>query len=162
MIIYSNTNLAFRQDVESNHISDIIEANFIEKIGHRESPAEKTAWRNSMQYMERVLRNSEIAEECGVLIEYTIPNTSKRVDFIVTGQNENQEKNYVLIELKQWESADSTDIPELVHTFVGGGFRDVQHPSYQAENYSRMMGLMNEGIYSNGISGYPCVYLHNY
>ena len=24
MIIYSNTNLAFRQDVESNHISDII------------------------------------------------------------------------------------------------------------------------------------------
>lgn len=162
MIIYSNTNLAFRQDVESNHISDIIEANFIEKIGHRESPAEKTAWRNSMQYMERVLRNSEIAEDCGVLIEYTIPNTSKRVDFIVTGQNENQEKNYVLIELKQWESADSTDIPELVHTFVGGGFRDVQHPSYQAENYSRMMGLMNEGIYSNGISGYPCVYLHNY
>ena len=96
MIIYSNTNLAFRQDVESNHISDIIEANFIEKIGHRESPAEKTAWRNSMQYMERVLRNSEIAEDCGVLIEYTIPNTSKRVDFIVTGQNENQEKNYVI------------------------------------------------------------------
>ena len=162
MIIYSNTNLAFRQDVESNHIADIIEANFIEKIGHRESPAEKTAWRNSMQYMERVLRNSEIAEDCGVLIEYTIPNTSKRVDFIVTGCNEKQEKNYVLVELKQWETAEATDIPELVHTFVGGGFHDVQHPSYQAENYSRMMGLMNEGIYENDIEGYPCVYLHNY
>lgn len=25
MIIYNNTNLAFRQDVESNHIADIIE-----------------------------------------------------------------------------------------------------------------------------------------
>ena len=75
MIIYSNTNLAFRQDVESNHIADIIETNFIEKIGHRESPAEKTAWRNSMQYMERVLRNSKIKDDCGVLIEYTIPNT---------------------------------------------------------------------------------------
>ena len=162
MIIYSNSNLAFRQDVESNHIADIIETNFIEKIGHRESPAEKTAWRNSMQYMERVLRNSEIGEDCGVLIEYTIPNTSKRVDFIVTGQNEKKEKNYVLIELKQWETAETTDIPELVHTFVGGGFHDVHHPSYQAENYSRMMGLMNEGIYSNNIDGHPCVYLHNY
>ena len=159
MIIYSNSNLAFRQDVESNHIADIIETNFIEKIGHRESPAEKTAWRNSMQYMERVLRNSEIGEDCGVLIEYTIPNTSKRVDFIVTGQNEKKEKNYVLIELKQWETAETTDIPELVHTFVGGGFHDVHHPSYQAENYSRMMGLMNEGIYSNNIDGHPCVYL---
>ena len=162
MIIYSNTNLAFRQDVESNHIADIIETNFIEKIGHRESPAEKTAWRNSMQYMERILRNSKIEDDCGVLIEYTIPNTSKRVDFIVTGRNEKQEKNYVLVELKQWEEASATDIPELVHTFVGGGFRDVLHPSYQAESYSRMMGLMNEGIYDNNIIGFPCVYLHNY
>lgn len=162
MIIYSNTNLAFRQDVESNHISDIIENSFIEKIGHKESPAEKTAWRNSLQYMERILRNSEIAEDCGVLIEYTIPNTSKRVDFIVTGRNDKQEKNYVLIELKQWEEAEATDIPELVHTFVGGSFRDVLHPSYQAESYCKMMGLMNEGIYANSIDGHPCVYLHNY
>ncbi len=162
MIIYSNTNLAFRQDVESNRIADIIEASFVKKIGHREAPAEKTAWRNSMQYMERVLRNSEIGEDCGVLIEYTIPNTSKRVDFIVTGCNEKQEKNYVLVELKQWETADTTDIPELVHTFVGGGFRNVPHPSYQAESYSRMMKLMNEEIYTNDIEGHPCVYLHNY
>lgn len=162
MIIYSNTNLAFREDVESNRISDIIEENFIEKIGHRESPAEKTAWRNSMQYMERVLRNSQIAEDCGVLIEYTIPNTSKRVDFIVTGKNEDGDKNFVLVELKQWEKADTTEIPELVHTFVGGGFRDVPHPSYQVDSYNRMMGLMNEGIYENQISGHPCVYLHNY
>ena len=162
MIIYSNSNLAFRQDVESNHIADIIETGFIEKIGHRESPAEKTAWRNSMQYMERILRNSQIADDCGVLIEYTIPNTSCRVDFIVTGRNEKQEKNFVLVELKQWEQADLTDIPELVHTYVGGGFRDVHHPSFQADNYNRMMGLMNEGIYSNDIDGFPCVYLHNY
>ncbi|MBQ8306081.1 MAG: DUF2075 domain-containing protein [Blautia sp.] len=162
MIIYSNTNLAFRQDVESNHIADIIEERFIERIGHREAPSEKTAWRNSMQYMERVLRNSGVGDDCGVLIEYTIPNTSKRVDFIVTGRNEKQEKKYVLVELKQWESAETTDIPELVHTFVGGGFHDVPHPSYQAESYIRMMNLMNEGIYANDIDGSPCVYLHNY
>ena len=106
MIIYSNTNLKFRQEVDSNHIADIIETGFIEKKGHRASPAEKNSWRNSMQYMERILRNSQIADDCGVLIEYTIPNTSCRVDFIVTGQNEKQEKNFVLVELKQWEQAD--------------------------------------------------------
>ncbi len=162
MIIYKNTNLAFREDVETNRIADIIEQNFVDKIGHRESPSEKTAWRNSMQYMERVLRNSQISDDCGVLIEYTIPNTSKRVDFIVTGRDEKQEKNFVLVELKQWEVADKTDIPELVHTFVGGGFKNVPHPSYQVESYNRMMGLMNEGIYDNDIEGHPCVYLHNY
>ena len=55
MIIYSNTNLAFRQDVESNHIADIIETNFIEKIGHRESPNEKTAWSFSRQFSRLVI-----------------------------------------------------------------------------------------------------------
>lgn len=162
MIIYSNTNLAFCQDVGSNRIADIIESKFIERIGHRPAPAEKTAWRNSMQYMKNALQDSEVAADCGVLIEYTIPNTSKRVDFIVTGENEQGEKNYVLVELKQWEEAETTDIPELVHTFVGGGFRDVQHPSYQADSYTRMLNLMNEGVYDNDISGHPCVYLHNY
>ena len=162
MIIYSNTNLAFCQDVGSNRIADIIENKFIDKIGHRPAPAEKNAWRNSMQYMKNTMQDSHIAEDCGVLIEYTIPSTSKRVDFIVTGQNEHGEKNYVLVELKQWESASTTDIPELVHTFVGGSFRDVQHPSYQAESYTRMLNLMNEGVYDNDILGHPCVYLHNY
>ena len=162
MIIYSNTNLAFCQDVGSNRIADIIESKFIEKIGHRPAPAEKTAWRNSMQYMKNALQDSHLAEDCGVLIEYTIPNTSKRVDFIVTGQDAQGEKNYVLVELKQWESAETTDVPELVHTFVGGGFRNVQHPSYQAESYTRMLNMVNEGVYDHDISGHPCVYLHNY
>lgn len=162
MIIYSNSNLAFCQDVGSNRIADIIESKFVERIGHRPSPKEKTAWRNSMQYMKNALQDSHLAEDCGVLIEYTIPNTSKRVDFIVTGHDESGEKNFVLIELKQWEKAEATDIPELVYTFVGEGLHNVQHPSYQAESYYRMLNNMNEGIYDNDISGYPCVYLHNY
>ena len=40
-------------------------------------------------------------------------------------RTQNAEKNFVLVELKQWESAEATEIPELVHTFVGGRFRDV-------------------------------------
>lgn len=162
MIIYSNTAEAFRHDVDSNRIADIIEKLFIEKLGHREAPNEKTAWRNSLRCMESVIRNSQVANDCGIMIEYIIPNTSNRVDFIITGEDEQGEQNYVIIELKQWEYADTTDVPELVNTFVGRAHRNVNHPSRQASLYNDFMQNMNESIYVNRIYGHACAYLHNY
>lgn len=162
MIIYNGTSAQFCSDVDMNLIDTKIEENFLEKLGHRESPNEKRAWRNSLRYMETAVRHADIADDCGILIEYMIPNTSNRVDFIVTGEDEEHNQNYVLVELKQWESAEATDIHDLVRTFVVGGFRNVNHPSYQADTYNRMMQNMNEGIYENRISGFPCAYLHNY
>ena len=162
MIIYSGTSVDFQRDVNQNQIANKIEANFIAKIGYSESPNEKRAWRNSMNFMNNAIRNANIPDDCGVLIEYMIPNTSNRVDFILTGEDEKHHQNYVLIELKQWDKAETTDIPQLVRTYVGGAFRNVNHPSYQAESYDLMMKSMNEGIYGNNIGGYPCAYLHNY
>lgn len=162
MIIYSGTSVDFQRDVNQNQIANKIEANFISKIGYSESPNEKRAWRNSMNFMNNAIRNANIPDDCGVLIEYMIPNTSNRVDFILTGEDENHHQNYVLVELKQWEKAEVTDIPQLVRTFVGGGYHNVDHPSRQAESYDLMMKSMNEGIYGNNIGGYPCAYLHNY
>lgn len=162
MVIYSGTSVDFQKDVDQNLIATKIERDFIQKIGYRESPNEKRAWRNSMNFMNNVIRNADIADDCGILIEYMIPNTSNRVDFIVTGEDEEENQNYVLVELKQWERAEATEIPDLVRTFVGGAYRNVNHPSYQAGSYNRMMFNMNEGIYGNHIEGHPCAYLHNY
>ncbi len=162
MILYSNTAVAFRDDVDSNQIVDKIDQKFQEKLGHCASRGEMLAWRNSLRCMESIVRNSKVADDCGIMIEYVIPNTSNRVDFIITGEDDAGDQNYVVVELKQWEQAESTDIPDLVHTFVGQGYRNVNHPSYQADSYNRMMKNMNEGIYGNGIGGHACAYLHNY
>jgi len=162
MIIYSNTALAFRRDVDENKIVDSIQEQFAAKIGHRESPSERMSWRNSLRCMEAVLRNAQIADDCGVLIEYVIPNTSNRVDFIITGEDESGDQNYIVVELKQWEEAEATDINNIVTTFVGRGKRNVPHPSCQADSYNRSMKNMNEGIYDSHICGYACAYLHNY
>ncbi len=162
MIIYQGTSNSFQEDVNNNRIDREIEKKFLEKIGHQESPNERRAWRNSMRYMETVIRKADLPDDCGILIEYMIPNTSNRVDFIVTGEDQERNQNYVLVELKQWEKAEATDMQDLVRTFVGGGNRNVNHPSYQADSYNRMMQMMNEGIYENHIEGHPCAYLHNY
>ncbi|MGG1880240.1 hypothetical protein ABDI30_22090 [Paenibacillus cisolokensis] len=68
MIIYSSNALQFRESVDRNHITVEIEQAFIKKMGMKPSPGGKRAWNNSMQFMERVIRNANIADDWGGLI----------------------------------------------------------------------------------------------
>ena len=84
-----------------------------------------------MQYMYRVLEDSEIPDDCGVAIEFTIPTTSKRIDFILTGLNQFQDDSVIIIELKQWSEAQKVEGKDgVVKTILGGGIRETTHPSY--------------------------------
>lgn len=162
MIIYKNDVKGFRSAVDSNAIVSDIEKGFQEKFGRKVNNNEKRSWNNSLRFMETALRKADIPGDCGVLVEYNIPSTSKRIDFIVTGHNEKDEANFVIVELKQWEKANATNKEELVATYVGGAIRDVPHPSYQAYSYKKYITDMNEAVYTKNIQSYSCAYLHNY
>lgn len=162
MRVYKNSAIGFRRDVENNSIADIVEVNFRKAFGKGVSNSEKMSWRNSMGYMERIIRNSEVADDCGVFIEYTIPTMRKRIDFLISGHDEENNPNFVIIELKQWESAEETDKGEIVKTVMGGAIVETTHPSYQAHSYKVFLGEYNEEIYNNSIIPSSCAYLHNY
>jgi DUF2075 family protein len=162
MILYSSTAGDFKYSVDNNQIVDQIEDKYINGLGRRPIPSERSSWNNSMNFMEKIIRNSEVPNDCGVLIEYTLPLTSKRVDFIITGKDSKEKDNFVIIELKQWEKAKSTDKEHIVNSFVGGGNRDMAHPSYQAWAYKQLLQDMNEAVYSGSINSNSCAYLHNY
>ncbi|HPD12454.1 MAG TPA: hypothetical protein PLP15_03720 [Bacilli bacterium] len=51
--------------------------------------------------MRNVLDGDAFSDDTLIAIEYQIPRTSKRVDFIICGSNENNQDNIVVIELKQ-------------------------------------------------------------
>lgn len=109
------------------------------------------------------MNDSNIPNDAGVAIEYNIPQTSKRVDFIVSGYDENNKANAVIIELKQWTQLDAVEGPQaLVKTYTGHAKRMVVHPSYQAWSYSSMIKEYNENVQEKNIGLHPCVYLHNY
>lgn len=162
MILYSSNAIDFRHAVDDNTIVDKIETSFVRAFGKRPAQGEKRAWNNSMKFMETVVRNSQVADDCGVLIEFTIPTSSKRVDFIISGKNEKQESNFVIVELKQWDDAQPTDREDIVVAYVGGRQRDMAHPSYQALSYKQMLDDMNVAIQENSIHSHSCAYLHNY
>jgi DUF2075 family protein/DNA-binding XRE family transcriptional regulator len=125
-------------------------------------PSQMAALRNSLPYMRMVMESSEIPNDVGIAIEYKIPATSKRIDFIITGKDKNKKPSLILVELKQWDKAEVTDMDGIVKTFVGGNTREVEHPSYQVWSYATLLEDYNSNVQDSNIMIEPCAYLHNY
>lgn len=163
MIVYSGTKKEFMDSVENDRIAMEIQYTMMEKIGRRVNEREFRSWNNSLQHMYTVLNDDGIPKNAGIAIEYGIPQTDKRVDFIISGYDENKEPNAVIIELKQWEKIEIVNhVDALVKTYIGGGIIQHVHPSYQAWSYAKMIEDYNQNVQDSKIKLSPCAYLHNY
>jgi DUF2075 family protein len=126
------------------------------------SPKEIEAWKNSLLYMDKVLADPDIPQNIGVTIECQIPQTAKRIDFIITGEDANKIPQVIIIELKQWTSAELTTKDGIVRTALGKGLHETSHPSYQAYSYATLLRDFSETVYKENIPLQPCAFLHNY
>ena len=163
MIVYSGLKSDFLTAVEQDSIATEIEETIYKKMHRRTAQNEFRSWENSLEYMYKVLNDKAIPSDSGVAIEYNIPQTSKRVDFIISGYGEKQNPNVVIIELKQWDKVEAVDGQDaLVETYTGGAVRKVVHPSYQAWSYAAMIYDYNQNVQIGNIILHPCAYLHNY
>jgi len=164
MIVYSATKQEFNNDVILNLISDKILTQLKGKGLSGGQISEYRAWQNSLQYMRNVLDDKEIPDESNIAIEYQIPRTSLRVDFIIAGADRENCNNIVIIELKQWEKAEiiAEEMQHSVKAFTGGANRTVSHPSYQAYSYAVCIRNSSEQVQDENIGVIPCAFLHNY
>ena len=163
MIVYSGLKSDFLSAVEEDSIAAEIEEKIYSVMHRRTAKNEFRSWENSLEYMYKVLNDSAIPDDSGVAIEYNIPQTSKRVDFIISGYGRKEEPNVVIIELKQWDKVETVEGQDaLVETFTGGAVRKVVHPSYQAWSYAAMIYDYNQNVQMGNIVLHPCVYMHNY
>ena len=97
MIVYSANKSQFLDDILTNDIENIVLKNVKLKLNKGVGIAEIKSWASSLVYMDRIMQDPAIPENCGVAIEYQIPQTGKRIDFIISGQNENDADAVVLI-----------------------------------------------------------------
>ncbi len=162
MIVYNATKADFLNDVLTNEIENIVLKNVKLKLNRGVGIAEIRSWASSLSYMDRIMQDAMIPNDCGIAIEYQIPQTGKRIDFIISGQNEDSKDSVILIELKQWSEAKLTSKDSIVETFVGGRIGEHTHPSYQAWSYATLLQGFNEVVYKENIQLHPCAYLHNY
>ena len=163
MLIYEGTKDNFLSSVEQDTIAVEIENNIYERMHRHTAKNEFRAWENSMEYMYKVLNDQDIPSDAGIAIEYNIPQTSKRVDFLISGYGKKEEANVVLIELKQWDELEAIPGRDgLVQTYTGNAVRQVVHPSYQAWSYAMLISDYNASVQEGMVSIFPCAYLHNY
>src|SRR5687767_8346204 len=128
MIIYKRTKREFLSDIEDYIIEDIILESFQTKLGRKVGDSEYQSWKNSLQYMGNVLRTDSIPDDAGIAIEYNIPRTNNRIDFIVSGQNNIHDEYVVVVELKQWSEVKLTDKDAVVITRFKQGECEELHP----------------------------------
>jgi len=161
MLVYEGTKNEFCNSVLNDTISDEIYDAFQKKIGNI-SKKEITAWSDSMQYMYKVVQSEEIPNNCGIAIEFRIPSTSKRVDFIISGKDEDQTSSVIIIELKRWDEVHKVEGKDgIIMTPLGRGLHETTHPSYQAWSYHNLIKDFNENVQKENIEIYPCAFLHN-
>ena len=164
MLVYHASKENFQEDVLGGKIADIVKEKILEHGINDQNPAEFNAWTNSLMFMRMALENQAIPSEAEVAIEYQIPLTSKRVDFMIAGADDSGRDNVGIIELKQWTSADkvSDASPHTVRAFTGGALREVAHPCYQAYSYRSHIENYSQFAEERKVALSSVAYCHNY
>src|SRR5690606_6343130 len=177
MLVYRATKQKFIDDVCANAIGTLVENEISRRLGRNSPRSEVMSWENSLQFMMNVLLDEDLPASAGVAIEYNIPLTNRRGDFILTGKNACREAAAVIVELKQWQAVEVTRKDAIVKRLLGGavgetthppyqawsyaGLNEATHPSYQAWSYAALIEDYNETVRSEEIALVPCAYLHN-
>ncbi len=163
MIVYHATKFKFLHDSDHDQIESLVESAFVQKTGRYASQGEFKSWRNSLAAMARVLRDEEIPDDIGIGVEFGIPQTAKRIDFILSGKADDGTPHVVIVELKQWSTSRISEKDGIIVANRGGKAEiEGPHPSYQAWSYAALLNGFNEAVYETGTELRPCAYLHNY
>jgi hypothetical protein len=163
MRLYAGTSQEFVRDNTHNRIADRLKDAFQSHFHYSPPPSEVNSWRNSLSKLSLVMNEAKL-DDHGVMLEYQLPLTSKRLDCLITGHTPDKQGSAVIIELKQWSKCEFVEADDLmVETYVGGGDRYVLHPSAQANQYRRYLADLHEAFHgANALDLAACAYLHNY
>ena len=154
MLAYSKTYDEFRRDINGGVIVSQIQS----ALNRDFSESEKKSFKVSLGSVKNALENVDIPPKAQVGLELNVPLTNKRIDFIIAGEDNKQQKNVVIVELKQWEKVKHTNMNDIVLL----GTEEKVHPSWQAFTYGTTISNFNEYVEDNPVNIYTCCFLHDY
>lgn len=161
MQLYAGTTRDFVRDATHSAIASRLADAFLAHFRRKASDAEYHSWQNSLRALSGVIEIGGLYDN-GILLEYQLPLSSLRLDAMLTGRDAAREQA-VIVELKQWNRCAAGSTGELLQTWVGGGQREVLHPSVQVNQYRRYLADGHEAFHGDmRVSLEACAYLHNY
>ena len=88
MIIYNQTTSDFLNHIYENKIGYVLKENVLTKMNKVVSNSELNSWERSLPQMAKVIRDADLKNDTHVLLEYRLPSSEKRIDFLVAGEDE--------------------------------------------------------------------------
>ena len=164
MKLYAGTTEQFRADAQMHRIAEKLRAEYTTQIGHKPSPNEVASWQNSLMALQLLLDQAQLHDH-GVILEYQLGNTSRRLDAMLTGHAATSAENAVVVELKQWSGANigPSTADNCVELYVGKQVRRVLHPSVQVGGYQQWL-LDNHSVFyePDAVALTAVSFLHNF
>jgi hypothetical protein len=160
MHLYMGSAGRFLRDAAARTLGNKLEERFFDEFRFHPPESEVRSWTNSLTAMAEVADARGFRTQ-GVLVEYQLPLTSRRLDCMFTGHDRSGTRSAVIVELKQWDRVLPSWIDDCVRTFVGSGERDVLHPSAQVGGYQRYLLDTNTAFAHESIRLDGCAFLHN-
>lgn len=163
MRLYSGLSPQFIEEATRGTIAGRLEKAFFRYFRYKPSQNEVHSWDRSLRALTRVFSASDLTDH-GVILEYQLPLTSRRLDCLVCGKNAEQDDNSVIIELKQWQGCEPAEGAHVVATWVGGAVRETLHPSAQVGQYQLYLEDTHTAFWEGDspVSLSSCAFLHNY
>src|SRR5436190_1322590 len=109
---HNSKDLALAISVEANELLQLF-------LWKESEEADKRSWQNSLRALKDIFQHGNLNDH-GIILEYQLPLTSKRLDCLICGKDKKKNDNAVIIELKQWEKCTASESENEVSTFVGG------------------------------------------
>lgn len=160
MQLYAGTSSDFISDATRNGIAGRLGRAFLDAFHYKPSHQEVQSWQNSLFRMAFALQEGNFRDH-GVLLEYQLPLSSRRLDCMLTGHSDDGQPYSVIVELKQWSDVEESNADDCVTTWVAGSKRDILHPSRQVGQYEEYLRDMHSVFVRGEVGLRSCAFLHN-
>jgi uncharacterized protein len=131
---------------------------FAESYRRQVPEAEYASWERSLSTVASVAEGC-VASDVGVLVEYSLPLTERRIDVMLFGQRQgDRSASSLLIELKRWTEVSLEDA--WARNVLSGGAEHV-HPSEQALDYAAYLRDAHSSYSDTAFGVQPCAFCHD-
>jgi uncharacterized protein len=160
--LYWGTTSAFVEHTKQNEIAERLRAAFFDYYGWKPPESEVRSWRNSLRSLSNAIELGELLDH-GLLLEFQLPLTSKRLDAMITGHDRDGRPGAVIVELKQWiDDVLPSLVEDMVTVRYGSGKKETLHPSAQVGQYRQYLADAHETFHDGNVHLRACAYLHDF
>jgi uncharacterized protein len=160
--LYWGTTSAFVEVEKQNQIATMLRQAFFDAYGWSPPESEVRSWRNSLKALANAIELGDFFDH-GMLLEFQLPLTSRRLDAMITGHDHEGRPAAVIVELKQWsDDVQPSRVEDMVTVRYGKRLKETLHPSAQVGQYQQYLAETHETFHDGNVRLRACAYLHDF